>query len=189
MTVEIVNCTDRDKEEDISESNQCLSLDRCSDRSTSPVKAEEEEVAPASAPARPRSSPSAPGARERRANMKMSMNDNSGLHPIFGDKVHPSSLKRNHYTNQPGSSLLTKNGSSLLDSSRSLPHSSRSGPRSISLRASPCPAARPLPMNTCCRTGPATTPVSPGGIDDGDGNTTTSGSYTLDMMDVDDSLS
>ncbi|KAL8563023.1 hypothetical protein ACOMHN_012886 [Nucella lapillus] len=200
MTVEIVNCTDRDKEEDISESNQCLSLDRCSDRSTSPlspVKAggggSGASFGSCETKILPLSSFREPENRRLYANMKMSMNDNSGLHPYFGDKVHPSSLKRNHYTNQPGSSLLTKNGSSLLDSSRSLPHSSRgpgsSGRQVHFAESKSLPRCPPPAYEHLLPDGAGNYTSFSRGIDDDDGNTTTSGSYTLDMMDVDDSLS
>ncbi|XP_076447004.1 protocadherin gamma-A4-like [Babylonia areolata] len=184
-------------------SNQCLSLDRCSDRSTSPLS----PVKPGGSASfgspetkiLPLSSFREPETRRLYANMKMSMNDNSGLHPYFGDKVHPSTLKRNHYMNQPSASTssttapMTKHGSCLADPSRSLPHGSRvpggSGRQVTFAQSKSLPRCPPPAYEHLLPDGAGTYTSFSRGIDDDDGNTTTSGSYTLDNVDMEDALS
>lgn len=141
--------------------------------------------------------------------MKTAMNDPSGLHPYFGDKVHPSSLKRNHYMNQPATvnqpNTTTSrggngNGGNGSGSNRSLPHAhrapsgsgrqvtfaqSRTLPRFEAGKRSPCPPA----YEHLLPDGAGNYTSFSRGIDDDDGNTTTSGSYTLDNVDMDDSIS
>ena len=207
---------------------QCLSLDRRSDRSTSPlspVKAggggfgggPETKILPLSSFREPEN-------RRLYTNMKLAMNEpaSGGLHPYFGDKVHPSSLKRNHYMNQPPSVNLPPPASSTnttsthggggggggsgsrVGSNKSLPHhhhhqrgpsgsgrqvtfaQSRSLPRFEAGGRSPCPPA----YEHLLPDGAGNYTSFSRGIDDDDGNTTTtSGSYTLDNIDMDDSIS
>lgn len=134
--------------------------------------------------------------------MKLAMNESSGLHPYFGDKVHPSSLKRNHYMNQPANAsqpATSRNVSGTTGANKSLPHhrgppnsgrqvtfaQSRSLPRFEAGKRSPCPPA----YEHLLPDGAGNYTSFSRGIDDDDGNTTTSGSYTLDNIDVDDSIS
>lgn len=187
--------------------NQCLSLDRHSDRSTSPLSPVKSGGGFGSPETKilPLSSFREPENRRLYTNMKMAMNDPSAMYPAYtSDKVHPSSLKRNHYMNQPSSVNLptTSRGGSgggiMTGSNKSLPHNlrgsggagrqvtfaqSRSLPRFEAGKRSPCPPA----YEHLLPDGAGNYTSFSRGIDDDD--TTTSGSYTLDNVDMDDSLS
>ncbi|XP_076467653.1 protocadherin gamma-A4-like [Babylonia areolata] len=143
-----------------------------------------------------------PENRRLYANMKMAMNDNSGLHPYFGDKVHPSSLKRNHYSNQPAnlspsdsvSQPLSNGSSSSMGTTKTMPQRSRpcgppgrqvtfahstSLPRSDLARKSP----RPPAYEHLLPDGAGTYTSFSRGIDDDDGDATASGAYLHDNVD------
>ncbi|KAK7474203.1 hypothetical protein BaRGS_00034552, partial [Batillaria attramentaria] len=181
---------------------QCLSLDRRSDRSTSPLSPvrgggfpppQETKIMPLSSFREPEN-------RKLFANAKMSFND-QGLHPYFGDKVHPSSLKRNHYMNPPSSSAGTSYRTGAPAGNKSLPLSRGSGgssgrqvtfatsskslPRFDAGKRSPLPPA----YEHLLPDGSGNYTSFSRGCDDDDGNTTTSGSYTLETADFDESLS
>ncbi|KAL8602539.1 hypothetical protein ACOMHN_063410 [Nucella lapillus] len=188
-------------------------VDKRSDRSGSPLTSKrglssnpnpETKILPLSSFREPEN-------RRLYANMKMAMNDNSGLHPYFGDKVHQSSLKRTHHSPGAGNNMSSSSSSSS-SSHQPFSHGGGGGSyggtvgdRTLTQRARPSTSSgrqvtfahstslprsdlgrkspRPPAYEHLLPDGAGTYTSFSRGIDDEDGETIASGGYMGDSVD------